>query len=454
MEDAETGGISSGARPGAGFHPRGPADQGKRPRVEPTDPSRGPRIAGNVPRSCEGVRMVTMGQWTGRETRFLRHALRLTVRDFAEDLGVSPRTVSKWETAGHHRTPRPEMQAALDTLLARATDEQRERFEGALRQTAEAPAGRPANGEPGNSTTRQLDLVAVAGLRERLRSLAAAYDLTPSVSLLVPAARCQAQITALRVQAPSGPVRRELFAAEAEAATLMGQLVWDASQRRDHATARQYFEQAVAVAREIRDPVAEAHAILRQSFIALYGEVDPLAGLALAGRAADLSRERSLVLAGLALLHVAEAHAMLGDRTACERALDEAESSFAGRSDLDAAGDYYSPTQSGRLAGSCYLSLGLPERAEELLADTARAMAGQQKVSALVLGNLGLAYIRQQQLEAATSTLHAAIDVLERTRGGAGLNVVFAAGRELRPWRREPAVHEIHDRMLALVATK
>lgn len=73
--------------------------------------------------------MVTMGQWTGRETRFLRHALRLTVRAFAEDLGVSPRTVSKWEAAGSSRTPWPELQAALDTTLARATKEQRERFE-------------------------------------------------------------------------------------------------------------------------------------------------------------------------------------------------------------------------------------------------------------------------------------------------------------------------------------
>jgi tetratricopeptide (TPR) repeat protein/DNA-binding XRE family transcriptional regulator len=73
--------------------------------------------------------MVTMGQWTGRETRLLRHAVRLTVRHFAEDLGVSPRTISKWETAGAARTPRPELQAALDTLLARATDQERERFE-------------------------------------------------------------------------------------------------------------------------------------------------------------------------------------------------------------------------------------------------------------------------------------------------------------------------------------
>jgi transcriptional regulator with XRE-family HTH domain len=56
--------------------------------------------------------------------------LRLTVRDFAQVLGASPRTVSKWEAAGVDRKPRPELQAALDTLLARATDAERLRFAG------------------------------------------------------------------------------------------------------------------------------------------------------------------------------------------------------------------------------------------------------------------------------------------------------------------------------------
>jgi len=41
-----------------------------------------------------------------------------------------------------------------------------------------------------------------------------------------------------------------------------------------------------------------------------------------------------------------------------------------------------------------------------------------------VLGNLALAYLRQRQLDAATATLHEAIDLLEASRGGAGLTVV------------------------------
>jgi transcriptional regulator with XRE-family HTH domain len=290
--------------------------------------------------------MATVDRWSGRESRMLRQALRQTVRDFAEDLGVSPRTISKWEAGGADHIPRPELQAALDTALSRATEEQQDRFDGAVSVPGEQPASPPWEGRDRSRCV--LGLVDVAEVRDEVRSLTSAYDVTPSVSLLAPAAHCQARITDLRTRARRGPVRRELYAAETEASTLMGQLVWDASQRRDHTTAGQYFEHAAGVARQIHDPVAEAHAVLRQSFVALYGWLNPAAGLALADRAADLSRAHSLVLTGSAMLHVAEAHGMLGDRAACERALADAQTCFDERSDLDVVADYYSPTQLGR----------------------------------------------------------------------------------------------------------
>ena len=48
--------------------------------------------------------------------------------------------------------------------------------------------------------------------------------------------------------------------------------------------------------------------------------------------------------------------------------------------------------------------------------------------------------------------LHRAIDLLEVSRGGGGLNVVFAAVRELRPWRHEPVAQDVNERLLALMA--
>lgn len=71
-------------------------------------------------------------RWSGRETRALREALRMSVRGFAAHLGVSDRTVSKWEAGGEQLTPLPDSQALLDTALERAGAAVQERFRDAL----------------------------------------------------------------------------------------------------------------------------------------------------------------------------------------------------------------------------------------------------------------------------------------------------------------------------------
>ena len=256
----------------------------------------------------------------------------------------------------------------------------------------------------------------------------------------------------LAAHAVSGRVRRELYAVEAEAAILMGQLVWDASQRRDHASARMYLDQAIDAARQVRDPAAEGLALLRKAMIALYGERDPREGLALAEQTAETTSQVSDVLTGLAILHAAEAHAMLGELASCEAALAAADTKFGRVGELDAAIELYSVTQFGRMAGSCYLFLEDTRRAQGLLETTAAALSDHSKSQAIVLGNLALALIRQGNLDEAAGRLHEAIDVIELNRGGGGLNIVFSAGREMRPWRTVPVVQDVYDRLLTLMA--
>lgn len=72
--------------------------------------------------------MPTVRLWTGREARALRRALRLSVRAFADHLGVATRTVSKWEQFGASIQPRPDTQAILDIALERASAAEQERF--------------------------------------------------------------------------------------------------------------------------------------------------------------------------------------------------------------------------------------------------------------------------------------------------------------------------------------
>ena len=71
--------------------------------------------------------MTVIDEWTGRHAHALRAALRLTNEAFAEQLGISPRTVTKWRERPE-LVPSPYLQGALDTLLSQATPDAAARF--------------------------------------------------------------------------------------------------------------------------------------------------------------------------------------------------------------------------------------------------------------------------------------------------------------------------------------
>jgi hypothetical protein len=143
---------------------------------------------------------------------------------------------------------------------------------------------------------------------------------------------------------------------------------------------------------------------------------------------------------------------MTGDLERCETALMRAETQFDRLGESDIAAGYYTMDDFNRLAGSCYLFLGQADRAEPVLRAAIGELSGKSKRQAIALSNLTLSLVHQRKLDEASATMHQAIDAVEHTRGGAGLNLVFSAGRELRRWRNEPWVHDIDDRLLALMA--
>ncbi|MGA4838858.1 helix-turn-helix domain-containing protein [Streptomyces sp. G45] len=89
--------------------------------------------------------MATVHHWTGLEAKALRLALRLSVRAFAEQLGLAVATVSKWESKLAATEPRPDTQAILDTALGRADASVHLRFETLLSEM----------GSPGQSADRR-----------------------------------------------------------------------------------------------------------------------------------------------------------------------------------------------------------------------------------------------------------------------------------------------------------
>jgi hypothetical protein len=105
----------------------------------------------------------------------------MSVREFADHLGVSARTVSNWEADGHRTQPRPVWQAAMDTALRQATDEVRARFELLLTAPDRGTAGGSDDDHP-VTVAGNTDLAAV---RQGLRSALTAYQEIdrPSTSL-------------------------------------------------------------------------------------------------------------------------------------------------------------------------------------------------------------------------------------------------------------------------------
>ncbi|WP_412542659.1 helix-turn-helix transcriptional regulator [Longispora sp. K20-0274] len=353
-----------------------------------------------------------------------RRARGLSQETLAERLGVDRSTVARWE--GARTAPQPAFRPRLAAELGWSTEE----LHAAL---AEAPPARPVGEE------------AVLDLHDALYDLARRYDTVPSAHLLAPAVACHHAAVTL-AGAPGDPaLAPRLRTAAAEAAILHGRVLWDASLRTDNTGPPGLFAEAVASARAAGDRIAECHALLRTCYVALYGTHDPVAGAAHAQRAATVARH-SPALRALALLHVAEAHAMLGEARDCDATLDTAHALLADPDTDDPGRFLLDPAPFRRLAGAAHLRLGRPATARALL-DRAADDLPPTKTTTLLLGTLARAHAHEGHLDAAVATLHRAADQLAAHRGAAGLRAVGAAMDDLARWRAEPSVATLRDHL-------
>lgn len=363
--------------------------------------------------------------------------------DLAARLGVERSTVVRWESA--RSDPQPWVRPALADILKIS----QEKLESLLHNMGDSPDSTAHSPVEVSSST---DLMTASTLRDRVQELNESYSQSPSTALLGPAGQIHGQVDYAREHASNGRARQELLDVQAESATLMGQLVWDVSQRHDHAGSAAYLNQAINASHRAGNHRTEAYATLRKSFIALYGKQDPQTGRKLAQHAADIARCRSPALTGLSLLHVAEGYAMHDESKLSQWALSQAADHLDQVPDDDPAAAHYTPTEFDRLAGSCFLFLGHPTTAQPYLERTIMGLQAKQKSQAIALGNLTLALIRQHKIDEGVTTVNRALEAIERTRGGGGINLAFAAGRELRQWRNEPSVQDVTDRLFALMA--
>ncbi|ROO51800.1 hypothetical protein EDC02_6687 [Micromonospora sp. Llam0] len=72
---------------------------------------------------------MVVGRWTAREIRALREALRMSVRAFAEHLGLAVAAVTAWEHRTTPATPTLAAQSVLDQALTLADTNSKARFQ-------------------------------------------------------------------------------------------------------------------------------------------------------------------------------------------------------------------------------------------------------------------------------------------------------------------------------------
>jgi hypothetical protein len=301
---------------------------------------------------------------------------------------------------------------------------------------------------------RSVDLPTVAYLRAQTLDFMRQYEAVASPTSLLPqAAERLEQVTLLRQHASAGRLFQELGRVEAQAATLMGRLVWDVSGQHDHATAARYYDQAIGAASTVKEGWAEAFPRMFQRFNPVSaGATDPRTGLELAERASARAADGSShVVAGWSLAFTAEAHAQLGAERKAKLTLDRADLHLSKAAPDDPMFGVFAREQLGGFVGACYLRFHDPRSGQLALQESAQRLgAGKEKHKSVILGDVSTALVLQGEPEQASAVLHQAIDLVELTGSAAGKRRVFTAGRQLGPWRNESFVQEVQDRLLAL----
>jgi transcriptional regulator with XRE-family HTH domain len=390
---------------------------------------------------------------TRRREAFIarRKAMGFTQESFAEQTRTEVSTVRGWESGRH--TPQPGLRQriadALELSLTELHDLLDPRPSATGSGTGRITASKPFPLEPSQIEPQhgRIDSAMAGFLQQRVRHLCQQYDHAPSSLLLAEASNLCGQITYLPPAGGDRETQDRLHAAAAEASLLMGQVLWDASERRDHAGALSYLSTAASHADAIGDADTAALARLRSGMVALYGQRQLVAAALMFDRAAQEARSHAIRV--FAQLHRAEVHAFSGQRQDCERTLARVETGLDVEDPDDPRADLCSPRTFDRMAGSCHLQLG---RVAAAIGHLENAQGPRKKSGAIVLANLATAHAQGGALDLAAAHLHSAIDELDRTRSGGGLRLAAEAAR-LLSGRGYPRSYELQDRLLGLMAS-
>lgn len=328
--------------------------------------------------------MYVVDTWTGRHASALRAALRLTIDQFAETLGTSARAVAKWG-ADPSMVPLPELQSALDTLLAQSPEAAQQRFAMRVEREADGRRGVSRRAVLGgalvglavpalapddlrhlaaaiSNASRYLDLEAVAHFRTVLTECTSDDGaLGPRLVVSNVLGLLAAVENVARDALPT--TRAELLKVGAEAAEFAGFLYRDLGipELADH-----WRDRAMEWARERGDRQMEGYVLLRKSQAA-WDERDGRRMMSLAEAVDGRRRDLPYRVQAEVAQQQARAMAMLGAGTvAVESKLDLARELFARDDEVTGLANHYREPVLQAQAALCFTELGQAARAVEL----------------------------------------------------------------------------------------
>jgi len=429
-------------------------------------------------RETNGVDVTTVDSWSGHRSRLLRQALRLTVREFAEDLGVNPRTISKWESAGSVHCPRPELQAALDTMLGRATYEQRTRF-----MTSAGIADHPGPSAPPNRSSdavdeRETTATMVPGpprlprlTVDQMRQLSQTLDeashhaedeLVPYFDRQLNA--CQFQdgsrgpvqalpatlnvIAAIETSArrTSLPMRRQLLCLAARGSKFAGWLYRDAGAF-DQAT--YWYDRAAEWAQEAGSGALQGYVLLRRSQMA-YDIRDAIRTLTLAQAAQDGPWQLPIRVRAEVAQQEAIGLAMTGETpVVVARKNDDAHQLLARAVPDDEGslllGASFTESTLNLRAAACYAEAGQPARAAELLGAVIAGGTLSRRDEGYFQARRSAALTLGGEPDEAAAVALSSVDTATATNSQRTQRVLDEVAGLLSPWSTRPAVRPLRE---------
>ncbi|GGM92741.1 transcriptional regulator [Thermopolyspora flexuosa] len=381
----------------------------------------------------------------GRELRRLRVAKKMSLADLSARINFDKGYISKIENG---RPPTLNFAERCDVVLG---------ANGRLIDLAQARL-RPSRGRrsadkgPGAGIPAALDdalasnaavLAADGDVYQASRTVAKALrrlgQVFPPTQVLWQAA---AHAEALkRLAVPDDPAGARVLLLAAWCAEYAG---WMAQEAGHPDEAQRWIAEAAALASQAGDRDIPAHTFVRRAELALYrNDAQQVVELA---RQAQAKPGTSPRIRALAAQREAQGHALLGDRYACEHALDRAEALLAdpgsanGRPGELVVGSSTVRDLGAAIAGWCYHDLGLPGRSVDLLEQVVEGIPEWAKrARGRFAARLALAHLRAGNLDQACLVGYDVLHLLRFTHSATTFGEVRKLARALEKTGHRPA---------------